>query len=94
MEQVLTYVSELFLTNGIVIAVAAYVVGALIKGSLDFVPNKYIPLICGALGAVLGVTIPSAFPDAGVVIKAINGLALGWAATGGVETVKNLKSGG
>lgn len=93
MNEILKFIEDLFLSNGIVIAVGCFVVGQIIKSALDMIPNKYIPLICGILGAVAGATIPGIFPDTHVVIAAINGLALGWAATGGVETIKGLKEG-
>lgn len=93
MENVMQFILDLFLTNGIVIAAAAFVVGAIIKAALDFIPNKYIPLICGVLGALLGLLLPDVFPDSPAVISAINGLILGWGATGGVETVKQLTKG-
>lgn len=91
MEAVLQFIEELFLTNGIIIAVGCFVLGEIIKHALSFIPNQYIPLICGVVGLALGVFVPTIMPDTHPVIRAIEGLALGWAATGGVETVKKLK---
>lgn len=91
MENIMSFISDLFVTNGIVIAVGCFAVGQIIKSALDFIPNKFIPLICGILGALLGVLLPGLFPDTNPVICAINGLVLGWGATGGVETIKQLK---
>ena len=90
MESVYQFILDLFVGNGLVIAVAAFVVGAIIKQSIKFIPNDFIPLIGGILGIVLGIAIPDIFPETSLIIAAINGLALGWAATGGYETVKNL----
>ena len=90
LEMITAYLSDLFMSNGFIIAVGAYVVGVVIKQSLDFIPNKYIPLIGGILGALAGGLVPGLFPDANRLTAVINGLALGWAATGGYETIRNL----
>ena len=90
MERVIDFIAELFLDNGIIIAVAAFVVGEILKG-FKKIPNNIIPLVGGILGIILGVTIPNLFPNQDIVTSGIMGLALGWAATGGYETVKNLK---
>ena len=90
MENVFNFIIELFISNGIIIAVGAFVVGAIVKTSLTFIPKKYIPLIGGILGIILGITIPNIFPGKDIISAGICGLALGWAATGGYETIKNL----
>lgn len=90
MENILEFITNLFLTNGVVIAVAAFVVGQVIKG-FEKVPKNIIPLTGGCLGVVLGVLIPDLFPNCDVVTSAIMGLALGWAATGGYETIKHFR---
>lgn len=92
MERVIDFIAELFLDNGIIIAVAAFVVGEILKG-FKKIPNNIIPLVGGILGIILGVTIPNLFPNQDIITSGIMGLALGWAATGGYETVKNLKGG-
>lgn len=89
MENITEFIYNLFMTNGIVIAMAAFVVGQIIK-QIEVVPDKFIPLICGLLGLALGVLVPSCFPEEDMVIRSLNGLALGWAATGGFETIKQL----
>lgn len=86
MEQIIEYIYSLFIGNGLVIAVGAFVIGQIIK-QIDLLDNKYIPLICGVLGAAAGGLL---LADKGIVIAIIQGLALGWAATGGFETIKNL----
>ena len=95
MEAVINFITELFLTNGIVIAMGCFIVGQIIKHWIpdEVMQNRFIPAICGVLGAALGVMIPGIFPDTHPIICAIQGLALGWAATGGVETIKGLKEG-
>jgi hypothetical protein len=77
------------LTQYVVLAVVAicFGVGYVIKNSLDFIPNKYIPLIMAVLGIVLNVWIN------GWVLTPetlLGGLASGLASTGAFEAVKNL----
>ena len=90
MENILNFISQLFLDNGIIIAVAAFVVAQIIKG-FESIPKSVIPLIGGIIGIALGVLIPGLFPGKDIITSGVMGLALGWAATGGYETVKNLK---
>ena len=92
MKEIFDFIVNLFVDDGIIIAVAAFIVGQIIK-SLK-VPNKFIPLICGVLGAILGIILPTVFVGKDVVTCGILGLALGWGATGGYETVKQLRKGG
>ena len=42
------------------------------------------------LGAALGMLLPNVFTDKDIITSAILGLALGWGATGGYETIKQL----
>lgn len=77
-----------------VITVIAYLIGKLVKASgLD---NKWIPIICGAAGGVLGVmAMLSGVPDfpAGDYITAVAvGIVSGLAATGVNQCVKQMKS--
>lgn len=92
MENVFNFITELFVSNGIVIAVATFVTGMIIKQSLKKVSNDLIPLIGGIIGILLGIFIPDIFPGRDIITSGICGLALGWASTGGFETVKNLKN--
>ena len=76
------------------ITVIAYLIGELIKATgLD---NKWIPIICGAAGGVLGVVaMLSGVPDfpAGDYITAVAvGIVSGLAATGVNQCVKQMKS--
>ena len=87
MKEIETFLGELFIGEGIIVAVAAYVVGEIIKKALKFVPNEVIPLICGLLGVGLGLVLVDLS-----IIGAVKGLCLGWAATGGYEAVKSLKN--
>ncbi|MGN1300131.1 MAG: phage holin family protein [Clostridia bacterium] len=63
-------------------------VGYIIKNSLDFIPNKYIPLIMGVLGLTLNILINlSSGINAEVIL---GGLFSGLASTGLYEMFKNL----
>jgi hypothetical protein len=92
MELILEFISNLLVNEGIVIAVAAFVVGQILKG-FKKVPNNIIPLVGGLLGIILGITIPDIFVGKDIVTSGVLGLALGWAATGGYETIRNVKGG-
>lgn len=90
MENVYEFIVNLFVGNGLIIAVGTFVLGMIIKQSIKFIPNDFIPLIGGIVGILLGIFIPDIFSGADLLTAGIEGLALGWAATGGYETVKNL----
>ena len=76
------------------ITVIAYTVGLLVKVSaLD---NKWIPVICGAVGAVLGVAglfVMPDFPAGDYITACAVGIASGLAATGMDQMVKPLREG-
>lgn len=92
MDSVYEFIVNLFVGNGLIIAVATFVLGMIIKQSIKKIPNDLIPLIGGIVGILLGIFIPDIFPGKDILTSAICGLALGWASTGGYETVKNLVS--
>ena len=75
------------------ITVMCYIVGLIIKASgLD---NKWIPVICGVTGIVLGIAalymgMPD-FPASDPITAAAVGAASGLAATGVDQAVKQLK---
>lgn len=58
----------------VVVVVACLVVGYIIKSSLDFIPNKYIPTILAVFGAVLN-AIVSGLSVESIVYGAVMGLA-------------------
>lgn len=76
------------------ITVIAYLVGLAVKAThLD---NKWIPVICAAVGGVLGViglySMPI-FPATDILSAAAVGIVSGLAATGIDQTVKQLGTG-
>lgn len=62
-------------------------IGYVIKTSLDFIPNKYIPLIMLVLGTVLGIVTNLSDLSIDVVLT---GMVSGLASTGLYEMFKNL----
>ena len=77
-----------------VITVICFLVGQGVKAS--GVDNKWIPIICGAFGGVLGVACMYVVPDypAGDVITAAAvGIVSGFAATGINQVYKQLSKG-
>ena len=65
-------------------------VGYVIKNSLDFIPNKYIPLIMACLGLVLSICTNL---DKITLEVILTGLFSGLASTGCYEALKNLIKG-
>ena len=76
-----------------VITVIAYLVGLAVKATA--LPNRWIPVICAAVGGALGVaglyTMPD-FPAADMLPAIAVGIVSGLAATGIDQTVKQLGS--
>ena len=64
--------------------------GFIIKHSLDFIPNKYIPLIMGLLGVGLNVWLNTGAFTPTILLE---GLASGLASTGAFELATNLFEG-
>lgn len=77
------------LTQYVVLVVVAIclAIGYVIKNSLDFIPNKYIPLIMAVLGVVLNVWLNGWEFTPEILL---GGLSSGLASTGAFEAVKNL----
>lgn len=62
-------------------------VGYIIKHSLNFIPNKYIPLLMGVLGVILNVWLSNWSFSPEILL---GGLASGLASTGTFEMVRNI----
>ena len=72
----------------VVVMIACLVIGYLIKTSLDFIPNKYIPTILAIFGAIVNVAV------SGVGIESVvYGALMGLASTGFYEMFRNFVEG-
>ena len=58
----------------LVVLVACLVVGYIVKSSLNFIPNKFIPTILAVLGAILNAVVTGFSVDS-IVYGAVMGLA-------------------
>ena len=78
-----------FLSRYVVIVVLAICLclGYIIKHSVPFIPNKYIPLIMAVVGIILNVWI-SGWTFTPEIL--LGGLASGLASTGTFEMVRNI----
>ena len=72
-----------------IVFVICYLVGIIIKTSLDWIDNKHIPLILGILGIIISAWVNMAFTPTVLAI----GLASAWASTGFYELTKNYELG-
>lgn len=70
----------------IVVVAICLALGYVIKHSLSFIPNKYIPLIMAVIGVGINVWINGNFTPEIL----LGGLASGLASTGAFELVKNM----
>ena len=81
------------IVNVAAITVIAYLVGEIVKNSkLD---NKWIPVICGIVGGILGVVamlinMPD-FPATDYITAVAVGIVSGFAATGANQILKQFK---
>lgn len=85
MEQVLEILNEYIV---LIIMTGCVGIGYIIKHSLDFIPNKYIPLILGIIGILMNIWNAGELS----VNVVVGGLASGLAAVGVFEGVRNIIS--
>ena len=71
----------------IVVMAICLAIGFIIKHSITVIPNKYIPLIMGALGVLLNIWVSDGAVTPEILL---GGLASGLAATGAFEMVRNI----
>lgn len=81
----LTILNETFVA---VVMIACLVIGYIIKTSLDFIPNKYIPTILAVFGAGINVAVSGASID-----SVVYGALMGLASTGFYEMFRNFVEG-
>lgn len=76
-----------FLSEFIVVITLAFClgIGYIIKTSLDFIPNKYIPLIMGVIGVTFNCFVSGVVDDNVIVAGLMSGLA----STGMYELFRN-----
>ena len=81
-----------FLSGYLVLAVVGVCLclGYIIKTSLDFIPNKYIPLIMAVIGIALNVWVAGAL----TIEVLLGGMFSGLASTGLYEALRNIIEGG
>ena len=81
-----------FLSGYLVLAVVGVCLclGYVIKTSLDFIPNKYIPLIMAIIGIALNVWVAGAL----TIEVLLGGMFSGLASTGLYEALRNIIEGG
>lgn len=88
-------ISSLGIAGVAVITVICFLVGQVVKATgLD---NKWIPIICGIVGAALGIAgmfIMPDFPAGDYLTAAAVGIVSGLAATGINQVYKQLSKGG
>lgn len=73
----------------IIVLAICLCLGYIIKHSISFIPNKYIPLIMAVVGTILNVWI-SGWKFTPEIL--LGGLASGLASTGTYEMIKNIMS--
>lgn len=74
----------------VIVVGICFAAGHIIKQSLEFIPNKYIPLIMGVLGVAINIWLNMAFTPEIL----LGGLASGLASTGAFELVRNIANKG
>lgn len=84
-------ITSLGITGVAAITVICFLIGQVVKASV--LDNKWIPIICGAFGAVLGVTgmfIMPEFPATDYLTASAVGIVSGLAATGINQVYKQM----
>jgi uncharacterized protein (DUF697 family) len=71
----------------VIVMAICLALGYVIKNSLDFIPNKFIPLIMAVIGVILNVWL-NGWTFSPVIL--LGGLASGLASTGAFELIRNI----
>ena len=74
----------------VVVLAICLCIGYIIKHSISFIPNKFIPLILAVIGTVINVWINSWSFTPEILL---GGLASGLASTGAFEMIRNIANG-
>jgi len=86
-EMITTFLYETLLEEGMFVVMFAFVLAEIIKKATP-INNDYIPAIIAVISAVVAVFTP--FIEGEIIVKILKGVMLGWAATGGYETFRNV----
>lgn len=81
------FLYDTFISEGLFVVVVAYAISDIIKKATP-INNKYIPAIAAVLSAIIAVLVP--YISGSIGVKIFKGIVLGWAATGGYETLRNM----
>lgn len=79
-NDIFSAIAKLFLSDGLIIVLACLVIGMVIKGTFDKIPNKYIPLINAGVGIIISVAL-GAFSSEGIASQIVKGIILGGSST-------------
>lgn len=92
-ESVIKYLTDFFYVNfikeGLIVIIACFVIGAIVKHLIPKVNNNWIVPIVSVCGIVLALAMPMS-GDTNKVLIGAKGLIMGWASTGGFEFVRGL----
>lgn len=87
-EQMLAFLEELFLQEGLILLIGSFILGQIIK-SFPKINNKHIPAIVTVVAIIVAVASNIAgsalLPESDLFITGFKGMILGWASTGGYE---------
>lgn len=71
LDNILEFLSDLFLGNGLVVIIGCFVIGMFVKGSCKKIPNNSIPYINAISAVIIGFLIPDTFDDKPIATKII-----------------------
>lgn len=83
------YLYETFIKEGLIIIIACFVIGNIVKHIMPKISNDWIVPIVSVCGVLLSLTMPMS-GDTNKTLIATKGLIMGWASTGGYEFFKRL----
>ena len=72
---------NLFLNEGLLILFTCLIIGMIIKGTVNKIPNKIIPGITAGVGVLLTFLIGS-FIDDQIIVRILKGAIIGWSSVG------------
>lgn len=88
-EYLMNFLYENFIKEGLIVIIACFVIGMIIKHLIPKVNNDWIVPIVSLCGIFLSLCMPMS-GDTNKVLIATKGLIMGWASTGGFEFARGL----